>query len=154
MPQVSIGSYSIEAASGWSLSTVILAGPVEEQIADLGMPGGSTARPFQRNLVATMEEVPEGVTPEIYVRRQVEGLRKAGVERRQAEQPERVELAGGVNGLLTEQVITAGTGESVRQMQLVCIKQNIAYTLIASHLDGAPFRRAREEFRRMLLSFT
>jgi hypothetical protein len=38
-------------------------------------------------------------------------------------------------------------------MQLVTLKDGCAYTLIASHLDGAPFEAARAEFRNMLLSF-
>ena len=42
-------------------------------------------------------------------------------------------------------------------MQLVCIKKKdkllVAHTVIASHLDGAQFEKARAEFRKMLLSF-
>jgi hypothetical protein len=38
-------------------------------------------------------------------------------------------------------------------MQLVALKDGVAYTVIASHLDGTPFEQTRGEFRTMLLSF-
>ncbi len=44
-------------------------------------------------------------------------------------------------------------GERVRQMQLVVIKNGVAHTTIATHLDGISFENVREEFRAMLLSF-
>ncbi|CAN0586422.1 unnamed protein product, partial [Laminaria digitata] len=50
-------------------------------------------------------------------------------------------------------IIQGAGGERVRQMQLVVIKNGIAHTTIASHLDGASFERARKEFRAMLVSF-
>ncbi len=153
MPRVTIGTFSLEAPDEWTLSTVILAGPVSEDIQEMGLLGGKTVRPFQRNLIATMERVDQEVTPDSYVRRQVEGLREAGVDRREARAPEIVQLEGGNKGLLTEQVILGPTGERVHQMQLVSIKDSIAYTIIGSHLDGAPFETVRDEFRQMLLSF-
>jgi hypothetical protein len=55
--------------------------------------------------------------------------------------------------LITEQIILGATGERVRQMQLVCIKEGVAHTVITSHLDGPPFENARKEFRAMLDSF-
>ncbi len=38
-------------------------------------------------------------------------------------------------------------------MQLVAIKNGLAHTLIASHLDGHPFEQMRGQFREILLSF-
>ena len=113
-----------------------------------------TTTSFRRNLVATMEPVAEGETLEAYFRRQLEGLRKTGLEQRLARHPETVKLTGGLDGLLAERIITAPSGEFIHQMQLVCIREGIAYTLVATHLEGAPFEAAREGFQRMLLSFS
>jgi hypothetical protein len=153
MPRVTFGNFSLEAPDEWTLSTVILAGPVSEDLPEMGLLGGKTVRPFQSNMIVTMERVGPEVTPESYVRRQLEGLREAGVDRRDARTPEKVQLENGIEGLLTEQVILAATGERVHQMQLVCIKNEVAHTIIGSHLDGAPFEAVRDEFRKMLLSF-
>lgn len=154
MALVQLGPFSLEAPEEWTLSTVILAGPVEEPSAGLKMPTTKAVAPFQRNLVATMEQVSGPMTLESYVKRQVDGLKAAGVPRQDAARPERVKLKNGLDGLITEQIITGNTGERVRQMQLVCIKDGVAHTVIASHLDGASFDSARAEFRKMLLSFT
>lgn len=77
----------------------------------------NVVRPFQRNLVVTCEQV-SGVTADAYVKRQIDGLRKAGAPRGDVRAPERVDLLDGREGLITEQVIVGGTGERVRQMQL------------------------------------
>ena len=144
--------FSIDLPPQWTLSTVILAGPIDEEQPDSGMLRTSGMKAFQRNMVATMEQVPAGETPEKYVDRQMEGLRKAGVDHWRAES-ETVMLQGGQSGLITEQVVVGADGEQVRQMQLVAIKNGIAHTLILSHLDGEPFESARVEFRQILLSF-
>ena len=110
--------------------------------------------PFQRNLITTMEVVPDGETAESFVKKQVDALVAAKVARQEAAAPESVSLGDGkYNGLLTEQVITGPRGEKVRQMQLVFIKDGVAFTAIASHLDGPSFENARAEFRSMLLSY-
>jgi hypothetical protein len=153
MPRVTFGTFSLEAGADWTLSTVILAGPIDEGGGSGGMLTTKSVRPFQRNLVATMEEVDSSTTLESYVKRQIDGLRQAGVARQDAGKPERLKLGNGLEGLVTEQIIVGGTGERVRQMQLVCIKDGIAHTIIASHLDGAPFEAARKSFRQMLVSF-
>jgi hypothetical protein len=154
MPRVSIGPFSIEVPVDWTLSTVILAGPVTDEQPSTGMLRAKTNKPFQQNLVAAMEQVAAGETVESYVRRQVEGLRAAEVPRQEVREPERIKLQGGFEGLITEQVILGPGGERVRQMQLVSIKGGVAYTLITSHVDGEPFERVRDEFRQMLLSFS
>lgn len=153
MARVTFGSFSLDAPNDWSLSTVILAGPVEEP-ASSGLMSAKGARPFQQNLVATMERVDAKETPESYVKKQLEGLRKAGVSRQEAAPPERVKTKGGAEGLLTEQVVQGPGGERVRQLQLVAIKDRVAHTLIASHLDGVTFNAAKAAFKEMLLSFT
>lgn len=154
MPRVQLGSFSLEAPSEWTLSTVILAGPIDESSVAAGMPTTKAVRPFQRNLVATMEQIDGPITLESYVKRQVDGLKAAGVPRQDGAKPEKVKLTNGLDGLLTEQIITGSTGERVRQMQVVCIKDDVVHTVIASHLDGPQFEAARTEFRKMLLSFT
>jgi hypothetical protein len=154
MPRVILGPFSLEVPPDWTLSTVIFAGPLDDnQLPPTRRFGEKSARPFQRNLVATMEQVGAGETPDAYLKRQVEALRKAGVERQEAGARELIKLPNGYEGLLTEQVIAGGTGEYVRQMQLVSIKDSVAYTIIASHLDGEAYESVREEFRNMLFSF-
>lgn len=153
MPRVQFGPFSLEAPDGWSLSSVILAGPVDEGPGK-GMLTTKAVPAFQRNLITTMERVGDKETPASYVKQQIDGLREAGVSRQEMRPPENVTLPGGAAGLITEQVIISQTGERVRQMQLVSIKSGIAYTVIASHLDGPSFEGARSEFRKMLLSFS
>ncbi|MBK8013189.1 MAG: hypothetical protein IPK13_17760 [Deltaproteobacteria bacterium] len=150
--RISFGTFSMEAPEGWSLSSIIMSGPIDEAIK-LGPTTARQVPGFQRNLITTFEEVGEGVTNEAYVDRQIEGLRQAGVPRQEGAKPLKIKLGSGADGLLTEQVIQGATGERVRQMQLVFIKDGIAHTAIASHLDGAPFESARAEFRRLLESF-
>lgn len=152
MPRVSYGAFSIDAPQSWTLSTVILAGPPDAPPAG-GMLTAKAPRTFQQNLVATMEQVGPSESAESYVKKQLDGLRTAGVDRKEAAPPEKVRLAGGGEGLLTEQVVVGPGGERVHQLQLVSIKQGVAYTLIASHLDGVPFKGARDTFKAMLLSF-
>jgi hypothetical protein len=147
MPQVEIGPFSLNVLENWTLSTVILVGPREESVDD------ANQRPFQRNLIATMERLDREETPQSYVERQVEGLLNAGVEQQLEGEEERVTLKGDLEGLLHESVIIGPGGDRVRQMQLVCIKGGVAYTLIASDLDGERFDAARRQFREMLLSF-
>lgn len=137
----------------WTLSSVILAGPIAESTVDPRMPTLQTPRPFQSNIIVTMEQVDRRETPESYVQRQIDELRRAGVSRREAAPPQTITLSGGLEGYLTEQVITGVEGEHVHQMQLVTIKNGSAHTLIASQLDGDPFERMRDQFCDILLSF-
>ena len=153
MPRVKFGTFSLEAPDDWTLNSVILAGPVDDS-PQQGMLTTKAVQPFQRNLITTLEQVGPNETLEGYVQRQIDGLREAGVPRQEGRPPEKVNLEGGQEGLLTEQIIQGPDGERVRQMQLVVIKKGAAHTTIASHLDGASFERVREEFRKMLLSFT
>lgn len=152
MPRATFGTFSIEAPNNWTLSSVILAGPMDDQPGK-GLLSTKAVQPFQRNLITTLEQVGPKETPESYVQRQIDGLREANVPRQEVGKPERVKLEGDLEGLLTEQIITGHGGERVRQMQLVVIANGIAHTAIASHLDGASFEKARAEFRKMLLSF-
>ena len=100
-----------------------------------------------------MEEVGPDVSAGSYLDRQLTGLREAGVTRYEGRPPEQVLLADGAIGIITEQVITGSTGQWVRQMQLITIKDKIAHTLILSQLEGPSFEIARDQFREMLLSF-
>lgn len=152
MPRISIGPFSLDVRKNWTLSSVILAGPPEEKTSDDEERAGGDSRPFQRNLIATMERVKAEETPKTYVDRQLEGLWKAGVEQYLGEEKP-VTLVGRLKGLMNDWVIVDSGGERVRQMQLVCIKEGIAYTLIASDLDGERFEAVRQEFEEMLLSF-
>jgi|SRR6266550_4849788 len=152
MSRVTIGTFSLDVGPAWTLTTVILAGPTGESSAGSRLLTSQAPNQFQQNLVAVMEQVGSDETPRNYFDRQIEGLRKAGINRQEAKEPEQVEV-GGRDGLLTEQVVSSPTGEWVRQMQLISIKDGVAYTLIATHLEGEPFERARDSFRAMLLSF-
>ncbi len=151
--RVDFGAFSFDAPEDWTLSSVFLSGPVEEAPTQ-GMLTTKAVPPFQRNLITTMESVPVDETVEGFVKKQADALAAAKVVRQEASPPEVVTLGDGQGrGLLTEQVISGPRGEKVRQMQLVFIKGNVAYTAIASHLDGASFESARAEFRTMLLSY-
>ena len=148
--RVDFGPFSFDVPERWTLSSVILSGPVEDVSgASPGLP------PFQRNLITTMEVVPPDETAESFVKKQVDALVAAQVARQEAAPPEVVTLGeeGHQTGLITEQVITGAQGERVRQMQLVFIKHGVAYAAIASHLDGEPFEQSRSEFRTLLLSY-
>lgn len=143
MPRAKFGTFSIEAPGDWSLQTIILAGPPESPDASRG---------FQQNLITTLEFVGDE-TADAYLKRQSAALDQVQMYRTVVGMPEAVQLAGGQEGLMIEQVIRGQTGDLVRQLQLVVVKEGVAHTLIASHLDGAPFEAAREGFRRVLLSF-
>lgn len=151
--RVRLGSFSLAAVNGWTMTTVILAGPVDDVPPGAGMPTTKAVRAFQRNLVATMEQVEPTLTLEAYAKRQIDGLRQAGVQRTEIGKPERVKLPRGREGLIIEQIILGAGGERVRQLELICIKDGLAHTLIASHLDGVAFEGARKSFRSILLSF-
>lgn len=151
MPKVSFGTFSMEAPTDWTLSSIVLAGPMDESPGQ-GMLTTKAVKPFQRNMIVSMERVAPSETPQSYVQRQVEGLKQAGVHRQEAAPAEVVTLSSGAEGLLVEQIISQG-GERMRQLQLVFIKDHIAHTAIGTHLDGASFERVRDEFRGMLLSF-
>jgi hypothetical protein len=153
VPRIAFGPVSLEVEPGWALSTLILAGPTMDEPEDEESVAFAEPKRFRLNLVATMETVDEAVTPGVYVGRQIEGLRKAQVKRQESAPPETVKLADGREGLLTEQVILGPDDAAVRQLQLVTIKDRIAYTLIASALDGPSYDRVRDGFRHMLLSF-
>ena len=152
MPRGKFGTYSLEAPDNWTLNSVILAGPVDDAPGK-GMLTTKAVQPFQRNLITTLEQVGAKETLESYVQRQIDGLKEAQVPRKEGRPPERVSLESGLDGLVTEQIIQGAGGERVRQMQLVVIKNGVAHTTIASHLDGPSFEKARNEFRKMLLSF-
>jgi len=153
MPRLNFGTFSVEAPGDWSLSTVIVSGPPVSDPTSKGMPTTKAVRPFQQNLILTVEQVAPGETAEAYVQKQIEGLRKANVPRKETAKPEKVALKGGHEGLLTESSVTGPAGERVRQLQLVVVRNGVAHTLIASNLDGLPYDQGRELFKKMLLSF-
>jgi hypothetical protein len=155
--RVPIGPFSLEATAKWTLSSVIFSGPKDEDGgAAAGMLTTKAVQSFQRNMIVTMEVVDPTETPEGYVKRQSDGLRQANVGWQELVAPQRVKTSGGSDGVISEQIILGAGGERVRQMQLVFIEdfggQKLAYTAIASHLDGRTFERVRSEFRDMLLS--
>ncbi len=152
MPKVKFGTFTLEAPPNWTLNSVILAGPVDEAPPGAGMLTTKAVQPFQRNVITTLEQVGPGETAEGYVAAQQRGLDAENVGRKETRPPEKVKV-GGLDGLLTEQTISGMGGERVRQMQLVVIKNGVAHTTIATHLDGISFENVREEFRAMLLSF-
>src|SRR5262249_49895560 len=147
MPRISFESLSLEVPPGWGLVTLVLAGAVEEQPTDPRVMSASPPRQFRPNVVVTVDEpIEAGGTLERYVEKRVEGLLSASIHRREAAPPERVRLAGGRDGLLTEQVIVSEEGGWVHQLQLATIKDGVAYLAIASHLDGEPYQRWRDTF--------
>lgn len=152
--RVTFGTFSLDVSPDWTLSTVVLAGPVDDVGASSAMPTTKAVPPFQRNLVSMMERVDDKTTLESYLKLQIEGLKQAGFPRKEAAPAEKVTVSGGHPALITEQIINGQAGERVRQMQLICIKSGIAHLIIASHLDGLPFESVRKSYREMLMSFT
>ena len=118
-----------------------------------GMLTAKKSKPFNQNLIATMEQVDPNETAESYVQRQLEGLIQAGVQRKETAKPEAVTLENGQEALLTERSVIGPGGERVRQLQLVAIKNGVAHTLIASNLDGPTYDKCKAQFRQMLTSF-
>lgn len=133
----------MEAPADWTLSSIALVGPM----------GASASTTFQQNLFVTMERVEPEATAQSYLEQQLAGLAAAGIERTEVSAPEALVLADGRPAVLYEQIIVGHAGDRVRQMQLIFIKDSIAHTAIASHLDGEPFEAVRGEIRSMLLSF-
>jgi hypothetical protein len=109
---------------------------------------------FEQNLVMTVEPVQIGETAERYLARHEDQLLKANVQRTAVGRSESVTLESGRKALLAEYKLGGGpTGERLRQLQLVTIKDDVAYVLIATHLDGPVFEASREQMRSFLLSF-
>jgi hypothetical protein len=152
MNRLAFPGMSLEIPSGWRLTTMILTGPEQEPDADPQMLTANPSQPFQSNIIMTAEPVGDEETAESYIRKQQEGLLRAALTRRDAAPPEKVTLSDGHDGLLTEQVLMVPEGGWVRQLQLMTLKDGVAYTVIASQLEGEPFRRMREAFRNILLS--
>lgn len=153
MTRADFGSFSLDAPSGWSLTTVILSGPQQEDDIGKGMLMAKKSRAFQQNIIATMEAVSNSETPQSYVKRQLEGLLQAGVQRKETAKPETVPMNDGQEGLLTEQSVMGPGGERIRQLQLVTIKKGVAHTLIASNLDGISYDKAKAGLKTMITSF-
>lgn len=161
MPRVTVGPFSMEVSADWTLTTVILAGPVWPRSSSGKVRGSAQPKPFQSNIVATIEQVDADKTAERYVQRQIDGLKKANVPRWETNPPQIVMLPNGLEGLITEQQVEGPSGDIVRQLQLVTIKREstknegpaYAYTLIATHLEGQAFEEMQDEFRAMLTSF-
>ncbi len=152
MDRVRVGAASLAFPDRWTLSTMIFAGPTDHPHQQDANPDGEI-RPFQQNLIATFERVDADTRAEDYVDRQQQGLREAGVDSGLVGGIRNVDLDSGGEGVMIEQVVIAPTGEYVRQLQLVTVKESLAATVIVSHLDGEPFEAARAEFEAILLSF-
>lgn len=124
----------LDLEGGWNVSTIILSGP-EPKAGTLE--GQSTGKhQFQPNIVIATEKVGPGETSESYTEKQRRGLKKVGVSRSEVALPVQVVLDNGTKGLICEQVLVGPNGEHVRQLQLVTIKNGVAYTFIASTLEG------------------
>jgi len=143
--------FSIDMPDGWTLSTLIFAGPVDEKTDD-ALVGIGSAKPFQKNLVITLEAIAADVTLEDYLKRQRDGLIKAEVDWQPDQEPETVQLADGSVAILSEHTMMGQGGALIRQIQLMRFKSGVAYTFIASDLEGYPFDLARDDFRKILLS--
>jgi hypothetical protein len=132
---------------------MIFGGPAEANPTG-GMLVAKGGALFEQNLVVSIEPVSPGETAKQYAQRQMDRLKKANAQRTDAAPAVEVMLRNAEPGLLLEQTVPGGpNGERLRQMLLVTIKNDVAYTLIATHLDGEVFERSRETLRKFLLSF-
>jgi hypothetical protein len=151
--RVKVGPFSVAASEEWTISTLVIAGASESSPEGAGMLTAKAAKPFQKNIVANLEQVPSHETCESYLKRQNDLLKQAGIARTEIGAPERVALSDGREALLSEQTVLGLEGRRIRQLQLVAIRGGLAHHVVASHLDGKLFEKSRAEFRQMLLSF-
>lgn len=112
MSRINFGSFSLDTPPEWSLTTLILQGPSVEDEMSKGMLTAKKSKPFNQNLIATMEQVPPSETAESYVQRQLEGLIQAGVQRKETAKPEAITMENGQTALLTERSVMGPGGES------------------------------------------
>lgn len=153
MPRVHYGSISVDVSPDWSLSTVVLLGPVLQTTDTPLLIQSQAQQAFQHNIVATVEKIGADETLINYVQRQLQGFRQAGVNRQELVAPEDVRLSNSCDGMLWEHMVSGPTGQLVGQIQLVSIKDGFAYTVIASCLYGPSYKKERENLRQILLSF-
>ncbi len=143
--EVGFGPFSFRVPEDWTLTSVVLSGPVE-------VAGDTDAGVYQQTLMTTAEAVAPDETATRFVERQnaalaaTGGLQTVGPD-------ESVSLGASLTGVLSERIVAGLGGGNVRQMQLVYIKDGVAVTAIASQIDGPAFEAARRQFRSILLSF-
>ena len=147
---IDLGRFSLQAPPTWQIASLILVGPPDVATGPAKSPGVSGN--FQQNLVVVSELVEEKETLPAYVQKQTAKLQEQGALHRPPGPLEKVTLGDGRDGLLFEHVVLGPSGERVRQMQLIALKNGVLHALIASHLDGLPFEAQREGFRSMLRS--
>ena len=147
-PSTSVGPISLTPPADWQIASLILVGPADTP----SQSPGAAATPFQQNLVVISERVDAGETLDGYIGKQTGKLKDQGLMHRPPGPLEKVAMGGGREGALFEHVVLGPSGEKVRQMQLVSLKGNLLYALIASHLDGLAFEAARATFSGMLRS--
>lgn len=145
------GDFQLDIPKDWTLSSIILTGPNPSR-KDLPQTKFRTLS-FRKNLVFTSERVDNEVTADSYLQKQAKGLIDAGVQHKSIILEE-VFLENNIRGILTEQLVIGPGGEYVQQMQLVCVNNGMAYTLVTSDLAGEPYEKAKEEFKELLLSFS
>lgn len=107
---------------------------------------------FQQNLVVVSERVEGEETLSAYVQKQTGKLQEQGALHRPPGPLEKVTLPNGREAVIFEHVVLGPSGEKVRQMQLISLKDGMLHAMIASHLDGLPFESQRDSFRGMLKS--
>lgn len=144
---IDLGSFSLQAPPSWQIASLIVVGPPDAVAQGPGQQGQ-----FQQNLVVVSEMVEEGETLPSYVQKQTAKLQQQGALHRPPGPLEKVTLADGREGLMFEHVVLGPSGEKVRQMQLIALKDGLLHALICSHLDGLPFESQRDAFRTMLKS--
>ncbi|HJL40878.1 MAG TPA: hypothetical protein RMG48_06205 [Myxococcales bacterium LLY-WYZ-16_1] len=146
MPRSQFGPFSLDLPGGYGLSNVFVNAPDPSGT-------GATGSAFAPNVVVSTESVPENTTPRAVWDAQRQLLQQAGVPSSAFDEPREVTLQDGTGALLGEQVVTSPAQDRIRQLQLCVVRDGISHLVVASHLDGAPFDRRRDEFTRVLLSF-
>jgi hypothetical protein len=146
--EIDLGSFALKAPPQWQIASLILVGPPDAP----GAGGPGVQGNFQQNLVVVSERIEGNETLQAYVQKQTGKLQEQGALHRPPGPLEKVTLSGGREAVIFEHVVLGPSGEKVRQMQLISLKDGMLHAMIASHLDGLPFESRRDEFRGMLTS--
>ena len=127
------GGAALRIPSGYSIKLAVLTGPVED-------PGDA----FRKNIVFSIDPVPPGQTAAQFVESQL-ALMRSHLEGFQLVHTGRIEL-GGVECPLFETRSIGPGGAMIGALVAICIRDDLAYSLSATHYAGPPFEASRADF--------
>jgi hypothetical protein len=149
--RVSIRGISLDPPPGFELASLVLLGA-----PDRAKPHGPTVKrgtAFSPNLVVSSDPLGAERSLERFIARHLDLASAAGAladKVRPEVAPWTVE--GAENGCRVELVIKGPSGERVRQIHVYALRSGRVVSVVASHLDGDLFDRARPELESALAS--